>query len=313
MKKLLFISTIAFFSLAAYAQKQVSKTFVNVTTVEVEGAYCDVIIKAVPGNTVKFSGNIDSQEESPIHYHQTGSQVKIWVDSRREGNSEVYIFGIKDILNLIFERNHTYKGLLELEVPANTNVLVANTSGNISASNLTGKEIKLKASSGRIICTDIFSSLNVRTSSGSIRVNHVKGNLVSRSSSGSQRISEIVGSLNSVASSGSILIDDVEGKVVAYSSSGNVKLNGVKGAVDLKTTSGSIKGERITLTDNSSFRSSSGRINMSLNNADRLSYDLEAGSGRLKVGDLTSNGKLYLVKDQIWVKGRSSSGSQIFM
>jgi DUF4097 and DUF4098 domain-containing protein YvlB len=350
MKKLLLISVITIISLASVAQKQVTKTFSNVTSIDVKGAFCDVIIKTVPGNTVKFLGSIKTREDRPIRYSQSGSNLKIWVESHGDRHSETHELGIlEQILLSIFDGNYSYEGLLELEVPVNTNILVNNSSGSIMASDLGGNNISLNASSGRIRCANILSSLNVKTSSGAIEVHKVKGNLYSKSLSGSQRISEIGGSLKSSASSGSIsvdkvygsshvsslsggvkvsnlsstlyassssgmiLIDDVEGNIEASSLSGGIKLKDVRGTLNLKTTSGSIKGESISLTNSSSFSSLSGTINMSLINADKFSYDLEAGSGRLKALGHSGSKKLLVIKDQLWVKGRSSSGSQTFM
>lgn len=350
MKRLLFISAITIISFASYAQKQITKTFANVSTVEVEGSFCDVIIKEVPGNTVKFSGSVESQEDRPIRYSQTGSHVKIWVDSKSSDNNKDFRYEtMLDFIISLFNGNHSYEGLLELQVPANTNMLVNNSSGDIIVSDLAGKVISLKTSSGSITCGNILSSLSVKTSSGSIRVNHVKGNLTSISSSGSQRLYEIAGSLNSKCSSGSILVDKVygstmvttssgriqvnnidsrlqifstsgsisingvKGNVLANSSSGSVRLRSVEGSLDIKTSSGSILGEYVTLTSNSSFKSSSGRINVNITNSERLSYDLEAGSGRLQAVGHNGNKKLYVMNDKIWVTGRSSSGSQTFM
>jgi hypothetical protein len=350
MKKLLLISVITIISLASVAQQQVTKTFSNVNSIDVEGTFCDVVIKAVPGNTVKLLGSINTREDRPIRFSQSGSNVKIWVESRGDRHSDTHGLGIiEEILLSIFDGNYSYEGLLELEVPINANILVNNSSGSITASDLAGNNISLNATSGRIRCANILSSLNVKTSSGAIDVHKVKGNIYSKSLSGSQKISEIAGSLNSSASSGSIsidkvygsshvsslsgsvkvfnlssklyassssgmiLIDNVEGNIEASSLSGGIKLKDVRGALKLKTTSGSIKGESINLTNSSTFSSLSGTISMSLINADKFSYDLEAGSGRLKALGHSGNKKLLVIKDQIWVKGRSSSGSQTFM
>lgn len=350
MKRLLFIAALTIIFFASYAQKQVTKTFNNVSTVEVDGSFCNVIIKEIPGNTVKFSGSIEAQEDRPIRYSQTGSHVKIWVDSKRSSDTKDYRYEtILDYIISLFNGNYSYEGLLEIQVPATTNMLVNNSSGNIIVSDLAGKVISLKTSSGSIICGNILSSLSVKTSSGSIRVNNVKGNLTSISSSGSQRLYEIAGSLNSKCSSGSIIVDKVygstivttssgriqvnnidsrlqvfstsgsisingvKGNVIANSSSGTVRLKSVEGSLDIKTSSGSILGEYVTLTSNSSFRSSSGRINVNLTNSERLSYDLEAGSGRLQALGRNGDKKLYVMNDKIWVTGRSNSGSQTFM
>jgi hypothetical protein len=334
MKKLLFLLAIAFLTVGSSAQQQVTKNFSDVSSVVVEGFFLDVTVDATSGNNVEFSGNITSREPIEglkIQYKQTGSELKIWIDQPKKRGS------------------YSANGILDLRVPAKTNIRVNNVSGNIMASDLGGEDISLESISGKIRCTNILSNLYIESVSGSVYVERVKGNLVAKSISGRLEISDVGGSLNSSSVSGSVVVNNVngstrvsstsgrleiteinsrlhanttsgrisigrvDGDVECSSISGGVNLSSVTGALNIKTTSGGINGDNITINSRSSFTTMSGNVNMLLTNANQLSYDLESFSGRLKARGHDAKKNLYIEKDNVWVKGKSFSGSQTYM
>lgn len=333
MKKLLFILSIAFLSFGSFAQHQVSKSFNNVSSIDVDGFFCDVTIKVSTGNTVEFTGNVTSKEaleDLKIKYSQNGSELKIWLETPKR-------------------RSYSASGIFDLKIPSNTNVTVNTVSGDIIASNLDGKSIFLESVSGGIRSTNALSNINVESVSGGVLVQGVKGNLMAKTVSGSLDITDVAGSLNGSSVSGSVIvrnvngstrvsstsgrleiadinsrlyanttsgkitIRDVDGDVECKSVSGGVQLANVVGALNVKTTSGSIKGENVTVTGNTDFDTMSGSINMQLNNANKLSYNLESFSGSLKAMGSSSKRNLYIEKASIWVKGKTFSGSQSYM
>lgn len=323
----------AFIIFGSFAQHQVNKNFPNVTSIDVDGFFCDVTIKPSTGNNVEFSGSINSRQsidEVNIRYSQEGSVLRIWIEHPR---------------NMRFSAD----GIFDLKVPLNTNVKINNVSGDIIASDLAGKEIALESVSGRISCTNILTNLYAESVSGAVYVQTVKGNLVAKTVSGNLDIRSIAGSLNGSSVSGQVVVNTVNGssrvsstsgrlditninsRLYANTTSGRISITGVDGDVDcnsvsgsvnltdvvgalsVKTTSGSISGNNVTITGGTDFDTMSGSITMNLTNANKLSYDLESFSGRLKARGFDTKKNLFIEKENIWVKGKSFSGSQTYM
>jgi hypothetical protein len=312
---------------------QAEKSFSSITSLEVEGSFCTVVVTPQEGHNIHFKGEIKAskqRDDLKIKYSVANNTLKVWIE---RPNSLMGSFG----------------GVLEFKVPSTTNIRVDNSSGSVKVSGIGNAIVNLKASSGSISAATIGSDLSCQTSSGSLSVTDVKGNLKSSSSSGSQQIKNVGGNVETLASSGSIRIEGVggttkaesssgsisvsntkasakvaatsgslkisgvTGDVKANTSSGSISLNQVKGALSLQTTSGSQGGSGITLTGNSGFSSSSGSISMELlNDAASLSFNLEASSGGLYAKGVKGSRNLVVEKGAIRVTGQSSSGSQSY-
>jgi hypothetical protein len=81
----------------------------------------------------------------------------------------------------------------------------------------------------------------------------------------------------------------------------------------LQASSGKIHGEQITLTGNSSFRTSSGSIDYDFtNDIDELKFELESSSGQIVAGGTSAKGTVITGNGDILVKGKSSSGRQSY-
>jgi hypothetical protein len=322
-------------SISAYSQDvvdQVNETFNNITSIEVEGSFCSVEVHGHSTSTVEFTGEIKSGKNHDIKIkHKTdGSTLKVWIERPKS------IWG-------------NVKGLLVFNVPTNTNVKVDNSSGSVLCEDIGQSEVALHASSGSITAKNIDTDLKISVSSGSLNVKDISGDLHAKTSSGSQSIAGVNGNLYAEASSGSLRIEgiggdaklstssgsqsinmvdgnvmakassgsirasQVTGDLKASTSSGGIKLDQVTGALALSTTSGSQKGVDIKLTGSSSFKSSSGSVNMALlNETEELSFELLASSGSLYAKGVTGKKKLIVDKGPVKVYGNSSSGSQSY-
>ena len=309
---------------------KVDETYSNVTSVEVEGSFCSVTIVGGSSNDVAFSGEILSSRnyEMKIRHNMSGGTLRVWIDRPRSISGNI-------------------KGKLEFRVPANTNIMVDNSSGSVSVEGIGQSNVRIKASSGSIRARDINSDLSATASSGSLsiegiggdvragtssgsqRINGVKGNLKTKASSGSlkvenvggdvdlntssggQSIRMVDGNLWTSATSGSLNIGDVTGDVKASTSSGSIKLDRVTGSVNLSSSSGSQRGTNIKLTGASYFKASSGSVNMDLlNDTEELSFALTASSGGLNAKGNSGRKKLVIDRGPIKVVGNTSSGSQ---
>jgi hypothetical protein len=311
---------------------KVDKTFDNITSVDVEGSFCNVIISGEKRFDTNLTGEIISSKDYDIKikYEQDGATLKVWLERPKSIRGSI-------------------KGNLTLKVPANTNINVKNSSGSISVENVGQSEINLTASSGSISVRNIDTkitlsassgSLNIQdvsgdvhatassgsifisgvkgdlysvTSSGSQKIEGVKGNIKVTSASGSQSLSMIKGDVNVRVSSGSIKAVKVTGDITAVTSSGGIKLDSTIGRLTLTSSSGSQKGTGIKLTGASSFKAVSGSISMQLlNSSDELSFELYASSGGLYAKGAKGKNKLIVEKGAVKVYGKTSSGSQSY-
>lgn len=86
-----------------------------------------------------------------------------------------------------------------------------------------------------------------------------------------------------------------------------------EGGLSLESSSGKQAGRNIRITKDSSFRTTSGKINIDfINDIDDFTFDLHSSSGRIKVGLTTAKGRVVTGKGKILIKGKSSSGEQTY-
>jgi hypothetical protein len=111
--------------------------------------------------------------------------------------------------------------------------------------------------------------------------------------------------------SGRISVRDSRGTLTISTVSGAVSLESVSGRIAARTISGSIVARRTELTDDASFSSISGRIDVDLDTAlDRLRFDLSSVSGSITIGNIKTAKGLRMGSGPVTLTGRTVSGSQ---
>ncbi|NPA36483.1 MAG: DUF4097 family beta strand repeat protein [Chlorobi bacterium] len=338
MKKNMFYILVALLTVntgTSYSQEirsSVNKTFKNISNVDVEGAFCDVYITGENRNDVIFTGEIVSPKDYDIliNYETIDGTLKIWIKKPRSVRGKT-------------------KGKIQLIIPHNININVTNSSGSITVENISKSNIKLTSasgsihvrnidtditmttSSGGISVKDVTGDTHITTTSGSINVSGLNGSLYSVSSSGNQKIegvkgnvkitsssgsihmNMINGNINARTASGSIMVEQANGNMIAMSSSGSIKLDNITGTINLITTSGSQRGSGIKLTGDSSFKSSSGSVNMELlNDIYELNFEIYSSSGDIYAKGTKATHKLIKGNGPIKVYGKTSSGNQSY-
>jgi DUF4097 and DUF4098 domain-containing protein YvlB len=207
--------------------------------------------------------------------------------------------------------NKMSKALLELTVPDDVDVMIDNSSGDVTISGIRTDRIRVETSSGDIDIENLTSKLYVSSSSGDIGIEKLQGDVNSESTSGDQELYFVEGNVNFDATSGDVELKSIVGDISGETTSGSIEIYRSEGSLDLKCTSGDIEADEIIFTSDSRFRTSSGDIEVSLNNEMRdLSFDLEASSGSLSVDGRKADKSLYIKEGDIWITGVSSSGSQ---
>ncbi|MGB3463999.1 MAG: DUF4097 family beta strand repeat-containing protein [Cyclobacteriaceae bacterium] len=289
-----------FIPILSYAQDLIdSKKFEaeSIKKVELRVMFVDVVVSGRSGDLVSFDGRI----EGPRKYRDD-----ISIESELEG----------DILKVWIEKHkNTYGnigGRIDLGIPEGVELDIAASSGNISAKDLVAKEIKLTCSSGNIKANRLTGNVTLKTSSGNISSFTMMGQLSANASSGNIEIDNAEGIISVKASSGNLQLSNLtDAQLNAVTSSGNIYLNRSIGSFSAKCTSGNIKGANVELTGDSNFTTTSGTINIDVNNAiSDLSINLSSNSGMLSAGRRKRvEKKLVMNSGKIGVRASSSSGN----
>ena len=113
--------------------------------------------------------------------------------------------------------------------------------------------------------------------------------------------------------SGRVRLYRVRGFVSANSVSGGIDLDETEGGVKARTVSGSITGRGVRLTENSTFSSVSGAIDVELDSSlEDLGFDLHSVSGSITVGGIRAERGLRMGFGSTLVRGHTVSGSISF-
>ncbi|MBS0001266.1 MAG: DUF4097 family beta strand repeat protein [Cyclobacteriaceae bacterium] len=269
----------------------------NVRSLEVRGKFCNVEINGSKGKALEFDGYIrgtGNPDGYEIKHERRGDLVEVWVETPMSvwGNLE---------------------SLLKFQVPAEVDVTLENSSGNLKVYEVNTKMIGLEITSGNIETGNTSGELEIECSSGNVTVNGQQGNLQVKTTSGNIRVKDVQGVSGVEASSGNINLDNLDGDTRAECTSGNITMNNIRGKLYAETSSGNIRGDEIFLVNEAEFRATSGNIKLDLvNREDELSFELEAGSGNLKAAGSSGEDELIVKRGGILVRGVTSSGNQTY-
>ena len=278
---------------------RVDQTYTGVNQLFVRGVFAEVYIEGYSGDETQFVGEIlgDRKHEITIEHRLANGKLEIWVETPNK-----------------IKWNNKLKGNISIRVPKNLEAEIRNSSGNISIKSFSSdKTLVVRASSGDINIDHVNADVELVASSGDVQIDQHKGDLELKTSSGNQEITDLSGNIKIVASSGDVEISDIMGDMNLLTSSGNISIEHAKGKCKLKSSSGDIKAQRLTLTANSNFITTSGYIRIDFENAlHDLSFDLNSSSGTLRVGSEKSEKRLLLKEGKILVEGVSTSGDQSY-
>jgi len=116
-------------------------------------------------------------------------------------------------------------GGLDVTLPAQTEVVVRTSNGEVVASGLAGA-VTLSTSNGDVEVGDVEADVDIETSNGSVRVSGVDGTLTADSSNGRMEVADVTGSATMTTSNGRIDVAGVSGNVFAETSNGEVVVRG---------------------------------------------------------------------------------------
>lgn len=272
------------------------KSYSNIKTIEVNGGWLDVSYQGGSSSTVDVEAYLASNDtDQDIVFVTVGDVLKISLE-RKQNN---------------YSWNSKNKGYIRITGPEAMNVKFKNSSGTLSADNISAQETLLQVSSGRVSASQIEGNLLIGATSGSLEVNGVTGDVMAKVSSGKASINQVSGDVSYESTSGSLDANEIQGTLSASLTSGNAKLNNIGSLGKLHFTSGNIRATMAGLSNQTQFDGTSGNFTIQTNSdLKSFNFALKSSSGNLKVGSI-STGKTLEIDNgaSSTIRGNISSGN----
>ena len=235
----------------------------------------------------------------------SGRQVRIVAESER---AQLRLEQSSNRISLRTERNRGRGGDTEfrITVPTGTRVIMATTSGELSARGTRG-EVEATTMSGDITISDVSGGLQVEALSGAVEVSNVTGAVNVQTVSGDVSVENANGPVEVESVSGEIVLENITSKSVrGVTVSGEIDFDGsiaADGRYELSSHSGDV---RVSLPDGVSALVSvstfSGEIDsdfpLTLEPGDRRQhhqqFEFRIGSGGARIDLESFSGDIYL-------------------
>lgn len=272
----------------------------EIRNIQVNGKFCSVNLETHKEDVVKvnieiFEKGFKLGKELSAEHKRDGSDLNIWI----EGGEGIY-FG-------------SMRGKIDLVVPENTFVDIGTASGDIKIRGINSDKIYARAVSGSVEITATDALIDIKTTSGDIYIKDSDGNKDLKAISGKVYVYDSSGDIDVETTSGDQRMKGVSGDIRADSISGKIALDETWGSLDLHTTSGDITGKYVNIDRDCFFKSVSGDIEIDFENSlDELGFDISSVSGSLTVGDIRTEKSLRIGNNGFVIKGKSTSGDQIY-
>jgi DUF4097 and DUF4098 domain-containing protein YvlB len=156
-------------------------------------------------------------------------------------------------------------------------------------------ELTVETTSGSILVETVAGAKNLMSTSGAITVRSCKGRAQGRSTTGTQRYDYLVGDVR------------------AQSSTGAIELTNTEGAADLESATGRLWGRNVRITADSTFRSSTGRIEMDFSNPmEDFTFALQSVTGSIEVDGNSARGKVQKGTGPLRITANTTTGRQSY-
>jgi len=186
---------------------EVDKTFENITEVEVNVVFSEVVIESTSGNEVRVQGSINWEREKDdyeIVTRKSGTTLIVEVEHPRNSRGSA-------------------SGKFHITMPTMTDADVNSVSGDIEITGIGQRKVKCNNVSGDITANKIGSDISANTVSGDITLNDIKGNAKSNTVSGDAELSNIDGNLKGNSVSGDFRIINLKGNREINTLSGSIR------------------------------------------------------------------------------------------
>jgi hypothetical protein len=283
-------------SVAQNTLVDVTKSYPNIKTIEVNSGWLDVAYTGGIGTEVKVEAFLQSTDTNQdIVFMTVGDVLKI--THKKTGNASSW--------------SKFNKGYIKITGPESIQLNLSSTSGTVHLTQINSDETFIKITSGEINAQKIKGNLSIKSTSGTIVLDDIAGNINAQLTSGQAKIMNVTGNVDYNSTSGSLNAMDIAGELNAALTSGSARVQNVQTLGNLRFTSGSFRAENSGLGPKTYFSgtSASFRIQTS-SNLKSFNYSLQASSGSLKVGEVSKSKSLEINNgSSSWIKGSISSGS----
>lgn len=150
--------------------------------------------------------------------------------------------------------------VFEISVPAQFNVNIRTSSGDLEVRGMLKGELKGSTSGGDIRLGNIGGKVDVNTSGGDISAGNIDAGISLSTSGGDIRLGNINGEAEIKTMGGDISIQDVGKRLNAKTYGGDIKIGNIGGDADVSTYGGSIIAKNIS--GNAKISTSGGDINL---------------------------------------------------
>lgn len=283
-------------SLAQNTLVDVTKSYPNIKTIEVNSGWLDVIYTGGIGTEVKVEALLQSTDTNQdIVFMTVGDVLKITHKKTGSGSSW----------------SKFNKGYIKITGPESIKLNLVSTSGTVNLTQIAADKTFIKITSGEINAQKIKGNLSIKSTSGTIYLDDIAGNIDTELTSGQAKIMNVRGNVDYNSTSGSLNAIDIAGELNAALTSGSARVQNIQTLGNLRFTSGSFKAENSGLGPKTYFNGTSGSFRVqTTSNLKSFNYSLQASSGSLKVGDVTKSKSLEINNgSSTWIKGSISSGS----
>lgn len=299
LKKSFLALTLTVMSMVAFAQNVLvdsKKAYSGIKRIEIESGWLNVTYKGGAASNVNVEAYLESNNsDQDIVFVTVGDVLKI-SHARKQNN---------------YNWNTKNKGYLNITGPEGIALDVRGSSGNVIVENISNDNTSLRVSSGNITATNITGDLSISATSGNLTADGVSGNVSSGLTSGNGNFYRVKGNLDYESTSGSLDADGVAGEINVKLTSGNAKINNAGPLGTLQFTSGNVRATNVGLGPNTKFSGTSGNFRVQTS-SDLKSYNfsLKASSGNLKVGSVNTGKSLEIDNGSPnWIRGNISSGN----
>jgi hypothetical protein len=217
----------------------------------------------------------------------TKEEIKARIESDYEVNvsfSGGKITATSRYLKKTWDNEKSLNISFKIFVPQNIITDLHTSGGNISLSNLTGKQ-DFSTSGGSLSLTNLSGDVKGRTSGGNISVKESKDNLDLETSGGSIYAERSAGNIRIVTSGGNIEMSDLKGTVRATTSGGSVRGENISADLTTETSGGNI-----------SLKDLSGSVT-AYTSAGNLEVSMRSVSKNIKLGNSAGSIRLQLPKN----------------
>ncbi len=295
------IGLVQLFTVETVNAREEKFTFSGINKLVVEGSFFSVDVAGHSEDTIEAQIIIpDSiiKDGIEVLHKQVNSELTFWVEKK-------FLSGIK----IPFGESPE----MAFKVPHECQIEIRNSSGDVIVEGFRAKETKIQTSSGDMEVKGCSTDLELSSSSGEIMIRDCHGNKNLRASSGDIAVLNSDGDLKVKTSSGEQEYEGIKGDIFASSSSGDFSLINHEGGLNLESSSGRQSGRSIRITKDSSFQTSSGKIDFDfVNEIEDFNFDLTSSSGKIEVGSTKAKGRVVIGNGTILIKGKSSSGGQVY-